>query len=167
MASQVTGVSIVHSTVCSGVHQHQRSESLAFVSGIHRWSVDSPHKRPETRTFFFHLMTSSCGPGLGNKRKSCFPNTPKSKNCKVIVHAHYAEQLLLYCSFTKALKLVSSLTIMVICMMNFVLSDIIIFVPMTHCHPFGIRMTVSCYTLKKKYYSHITWQVRLIAYNTI
>ena len=39
MASQITGVSIVYSTVCSGVDQrkHQRSTSLAFVRGIHRW----------------------------------------------------------------------------------------------------------------------------------
>ena len=51
MASQITVVSIVCSTVCSGVNQrkHQISASLAFVSGIHRWPADSPHKRPVTR----------------------------------------------------------------------------------------------------------------------
>ena len=51
MASQITGVSIVCSTVCSGVDQrkHQSSASLALVRGIHRWPVDSPHKGPETR----------------------------------------------------------------------------------------------------------------------
>ena len=39
MASQITGVSIVCPTVCSGVFQrrHQRSSSLAFVRRIHRW----------------------------------------------------------------------------------------------------------------------------------
>ena len=38
MASQITGVSSVYSTVCSGADQrsHQSSGSLAFVSGIHR-----------------------------------------------------------------------------------------------------------------------------------
>ena len=38
MASQITGVSIVCSAVCSGAHQrkHQSSASLAFVRGIHR-----------------------------------------------------------------------------------------------------------------------------------
>ena len=43
--SQITGVSIILSTVCSGVDQrkHQSSESL------HRWPVDSPHKGPVTR----------------------------------------------------------------------------------------------------------------------
>ena len=36
MASQITGISIVCSTVCSGI-DHQISESLAFLKGIHRW----------------------------------------------------------------------------------------------------------------------------------
>ena len=38
MASQITGVSIVCSTACSGAEQrkHQISTSLAFVKGIHR-----------------------------------------------------------------------------------------------------------------------------------
>ena len=34
------------------------SAALAFVRGIHRWPVNSPHKRPVTRKCF-HLMTSS------------------------------------------------------------------------------------------------------------
>ena len=60
MASQTTGVSVVFSTVCSGTDQrkHQSSASLAFMRGIHRWPVDSPHKGPVTRKCF-HLMTSS------------------------------------------------------------------------------------------------------------
>ena len=42
--------SIVYSTVCSWVDQRkQRSASLAFVRGIHRWLVNSPHKGPVTR----------------------------------------------------------------------------------------------------------------------
>ena len=54
MASQITGVS----TVCSNVGldvdkwKHQSSASLAFVRGIHRWPVNSPHKRPVTRKMF-------------------------------------------------------------------------------------------------------------------
>ena len=45
MASQITGVLMVCSTVCSGLDQrkHQSSASLAFVGRIHRWLVDSPH----------------------------------------------------------------------------------------------------------------------------
>ena len=37
------------STVCSAdQRKHQSSVSLAFVRGIHRWPVDSPHKGPVT-----------------------------------------------------------------------------------------------------------------------
>ena len=58
MTSQITGVSIVYSIVCSGTGQryHQSSTSLAFVRGIHR---NSPHKG-QWRGKYFHLVTSSC-----------------------------------------------------------------------------------------------------------
>ena len=51
MVSQITGVSIAYSTVGSGTIQskHQSSASLAFVRGLHRWRVNSPHKGPVTR----------------------------------------------------------------------------------------------------------------------
>ena len=51
MTSQITSLTIVYSTVYSGVDQrkHQSSASLAFVRGIHRWPVNSPHKWPVTR----------------------------------------------------------------------------------------------------------------------
>ena len=54
MVSQITGVLIVCSTVCSGVdkRKHQSSASLAFVRGINRWPVDSPHKGPVTWKMF-------------------------------------------------------------------------------------------------------------------
>ena len=54
MASQIAGVPIVCSIVCSGADQrkHQSSASLAFVRAIHRWPVNSPHKRPATRKMF-------------------------------------------------------------------------------------------------------------------
>ena len=46
MASQITGISIVCLTVCSGAHQgkYQSSASLVFIREIQRWPVDSPHK---------------------------------------------------------------------------------------------------------------------------
>ena len=46
MASQITILTIVYSNVYSGVDQRkcQSSASLAFVRGIHRWPVNSPHK---------------------------------------------------------------------------------------------------------------------------
>ena len=51
MASQITSHMIVYSTVYSGTGQrkHRSSASLAFVRGIHRWPVNSPHKWSVTR----------------------------------------------------------------------------------------------------------------------
>ena len=54
MASQITSLTIVYSTVYSDADQrkHQSSAQLAFVWGIHRGSVNSPHKGPVTRKMF-------------------------------------------------------------------------------------------------------------------
>ena len=54
IASQITGLTIVYSTVYSSADQrkHQSSTSMAFVRGIHRWPVNSPHKWPGTRKIF-------------------------------------------------------------------------------------------------------------------
>ena len=51
MASQITSLTIVYSTVYSGADQrkHQSPASLAFVRWIHRGLVNSPHKWPVTR----------------------------------------------------------------------------------------------------------------------
>ena len=53
-ASQITSLTTVYSTVYSGADQkeHQSSASLAFVGGIHRSPVNSPHKGPVTRNVF-------------------------------------------------------------------------------------------------------------------
>ena len=54
IASAITSLTIVYSTVYSGADQreHQSSASLAFVRGIHRGPVNSPHKWPVTRKMF-------------------------------------------------------------------------------------------------------------------
>ena len=54
IASQITSVSIVYSTLCSGPDQrkHQSSVSLAFVGEIHQWLVNSLHKGPVTWKMF-------------------------------------------------------------------------------------------------------------------
>ena len=51
IASQITSLTIVYSTVYSVADQrkHQSSASLAFVRGIHRGQVNSPQKWPVTR----------------------------------------------------------------------------------------------------------------------
>ena len=54
IASQITSLTIVYSTIYSGADQskHQSSASLAFVWEIHRGPVNSPHKWPVTRKMF-------------------------------------------------------------------------------------------------------------------
>ena len=54
MASQITSRTIVYATVYSRSRskKHQNSASLAFVGGIHRWPVNSPHKGPVARKMF-------------------------------------------------------------------------------------------------------------------
>ena len=54
MASQITSLTIVYSTFYSGTDQrkHRGSASLAFVGGIHRSLVNSPHNWPVTRKMF-------------------------------------------------------------------------------------------------------------------
>ena len=69
MASKITSLTIIYSSVYSGADQrkHQSSASLAFVRGTHRWPVNSPHKGPVTRKMFpfddvivvFVIVTSS------------------------------------------------------------------------------------------------------------
>ena len=65
MASQITSLAIVYSTVYSSTDQrkNQSSASLVFVRGIHRWPVDSPHKGPVTRKMFLFddiIMIRGC-----------------------------------------------------------------------------------------------------------
>ena len=54
IASQIPSLTIVYSIVYSDADQrkHQSSASLAFVRGIHRGPVNSPHKWPVTRKMF-------------------------------------------------------------------------------------------------------------------
>ena len=65
MASRLTSLMVVYSTVYSDADQskHQSSASLAFVGGIHRGPVNSPHKWPVTRKmspFDDVIMTLCC-----------------------------------------------------------------------------------------------------------
>ena len=72
MGATVSKITIVYSNVYSGTDQrkHQSSASLAFVRGIHRWPVNSPHKWSVTRKIFpFDDVTMPIGNGtstLGN-----------------------------------------------------------------------------------------------------
>ena len=78
MASQITSLTIVYSTVYLGADQgkHRRSASLAFVRGIHRWPVNSPHKWPVTRKMF----------PLDDVIMTCFcHNTPQMVQVKYMI----------------------------------------------------------------------------------
>ena len=54
MASHITSLTIVHSTIYTDADQrkYQSSASLAFARGIHRRPVNSPRQRPVTRKMF-------------------------------------------------------------------------------------------------------------------
>ena len=54
VASQITSLTIAYSAADSDADQrkHQSSAPLAFVRGIHREPVNSPHKWPVTRKMF-------------------------------------------------------------------------------------------------------------------
>ena len=54
IASQIISLKIVYSSIYSDTDQrkHQSSASLAFVRGIHRRPVNSPHKWSVTRKMF-------------------------------------------------------------------------------------------------------------------
>ena len=60
MASQITILTIVYSTVYSGACQrkHKSSAPQASVRGIHRWPVNSPQKRP-TEFLIAHFTAQS------------------------------------------------------------------------------------------------------------
>ena len=82
IASQMTSLAIVYSTVYSDADQrkHQSSASLAFVRGIHRWPVNSPHKWPVTRkTFPFDDVVMKCFERSKTCRNKILPAPSKVK----------------------------------------------------------------------------------------
>ena len=94
IASQITSLTIVYSTVYSVRDQrkHQSSASLAFVRGIHRWPVNSLHKGPVTRKMFpfddvimytlnpgqFLVASSAIGSNSGVVNRSLDPENDKA-----------------------------------------------------------------------------------------
>ena len=100
VAVRITGLTIVYSTVYSGTDQtkHQSSELLAFGRGIHRWPVNSPHKRPVTRKMFpfddvtIAYCTWKCNsderesnPSLQTRRQIWWPLCRRHRHEKAIV----------------------------------------------------------------------------------
>ena len=84
IASQITSLTIVYLTVYSDVDQrkHQSSASLAFVRGIHRGPVNSPHKWPVTRKMlpFDDVIMNSC---MKKHRQTPVDNKITDKNTEL------------------------------------------------------------------------------------
>ena len=76
MASQITSLTIVYSTVYSGANQrkHQSSASLAFGRGIHRLPLNSAYKGPVTRKMFpfDDVIMKKCSPFLQTAFSNAF-----------------------------------------------------------------------------------------------
>ena len=83
IASQINSPTIVYSTVHSGADQrkHQRSASLAFVRGIHRWPVNFSHKWSVTRKmfpFWWHDHVNSLRPSNAYMHNGLSPGRHKA-----------------------------------------------------------------------------------------
>ena len=102
IASQITSLTTVYSIVYSDADQrkHQSSASLAFMRGIHRGPVNSPHKWPGTRKMFpFDNVIMSVWPSikpafLWSKVTTLWMITSRTfywqhHNCDKIFIAHY------------------------------------------------------------------------------
>ena len=87
MAAQITSLTILYSTVYSGANQrkHQSSVSLAFVLGIHRGPVNSPHKWPVTRNMFPFEDFIMCYK-FGNGFKPLIPYRHLISNTNHVLH---------------------------------------------------------------------------------
>ena len=84
MASQITSLTIVNSTVYSGQDQRKHRSSLAFMRGIHRWPANSPHKGPVTRKMLpfddVIMNVCLCHPSWGTwERLDCLVSLKETK----------------------------------------------------------------------------------------
>ena len=90
MASQITSLTIVCSTVYSGADQikHQSSAWLALcVRGIPRWPVNSPHKGPVTRKRFpfDDVIMNKCLSGTVSKAAELLLQPFTSPSAKILL----------------------------------------------------------------------------------
>ena len=85
MASHITGVSIVYSSICSGGDKKQSKLHVTGLwRGIHRWPVDSPHKGPVTRKtspFNGVIMDWSVSENYRKRSRFCFMISHKNSQC--------------------------------------------------------------------------------------
>ena len=103
IAPQITSLTIVYSTVYSDADQrkHQSSASLAFVRGIHRGPVNSPHKWPVTRKMFpFHdvIMDGTSGSTVLMTKTATYQFFTKPRISTIVFNKNDAEWVSLYLS---------------------------------------------------------------------
>ena len=119
MASQITSLAIVYSTFYSGADQrnNQSCGSLAFVRGIHRGPVNSPHKWPVTRKMFpfddvIMIGNGWCMLWISHLRLTMYDLTPRTFSLVCVlacfswnsnihfIWLHYVEKLTYRCWWT-------------------------------------------------------------------
>ena len=106
MASQITGVSIVYSTVCSGTdnRKHQSSAARAFARVIHRRPANSPRKGPVTRKMFqFDDAIMYSQNILVHSLTNCFLTLPTTSMLGSVISLSMISPLACHQSVAKAL----------------------------------------------------------------
>ena len=93
----------------SGAHKknHQSPVSLAFVRGIHRWPVDSPHKGPVTRKMFSFdalIMEAAHKPAMMFRCIVIIPAPSSSGEGNVVERVIDSDMVLLMGSFLRKLR---------------------------------------------------------------
>ena len=105
IASQITSLAVVYSTDYSDAdqRQHQSSASMAFVWGIHRGPVNSPHEWPVTRINVYIWWRHHGWQIFGLIRCPHIPSNPSNVTC---VSWHYNDVIM-----TTMASLITSLTV--------------------------------------------------------
>ena len=112
IASQITSLTIVFSTVYSEADQrkYQRSASLAFVQGIHPGPVDSPHKWPLTRKIFPFgdvIMTIPCSKQSNKRRQEGWllkSHSNETDGCTLIGQKSPRNKCVIFCFNSEILQ---------------------------------------------------------------
>ena len=110
MAHEITSFTIVYWSVysCADQRKHQSFTSLAFVRGIHRWPVNSPHTGPVTRNMSLFddvimVFTLRRGPpgSLVNTRHIAMPVQTSSSTATLAQTAIYHDDVIKWQHFPR------------------------------------------------------------------
>ena len=154
IASQITSLAIVYSIVYSSAYQRklQSSASLAFVRGIHRGPVNSPHKWPVTRKMFpfddVIMMSGNVECIKDRLCLTCIISWDVSQNCQVTLDIS-GSPTDFQCGSRK-----SSVTLIYMPWGVSQLSLLIAACFDENCAVCGLDNIVKCYKCKHGYYLH-------------